>query len=71
MKAGDPGSDWACKLTLRRPAMANGTARLAVLGLGTECVVEALEGGPLISPWEAGKCRRIEDVTVVTRVLER
>lgn len=51
--------------------MANGTARLAVLGLGTECVVEALEGGPLISPWEAGKCRRIEDVTVVTRVLER
>lgn len=30
------------------------------LGLSTSRVLEAFEGGPLVSPWEAGKFRRIE-----------
>ena len=30
------------------------------LGLDTNLVLDAFEGGPLLSPWEAGKFRRIE-----------
>ena len=31
------------------------------LGLDTSLVRGAFEGGPLLSPWEVGKLRRIED----------
>jgi 3-hydroxyisobutyrate dehydrogenase len=29
------------------------------LGLGTETVIDALDGGPLVSPWQAAKLQRI------------
>ncbi|HLN07119.1 MAG TPA: NAD(P)-dependent oxidoreductase [Acidimicrobiales bacterium] len=40
--------------------VANSLALAHRLGLNTSRVLEAFEGGPLLSPWEAGKIRRIE-----------
>lgn len=40
--------------------VANSLALAHRLGLSTSRVLEAFEGGPLLSPWEAGKFRRIE-----------
>jgi len=40
--------------------VANSIALAHRLGLDTHCVLEAFEGGPLVSSWEAGKFRRIE-----------
>jgi 3-hydroxyisobutyrate dehydrogenase len=40
--------------------VANSLALAHRLGLDTSLVLEAFEGGPLLSPWEAGKFRRIE-----------
>jgi 3-hydroxyisobutyrate dehydrogenase len=31
------------------------------LGLDTETVIEALGGGPLVSPWQAAKLQRISE----------
>jgi len=41
--------------------VANSLALAHRLGLDTSRVLEAFEGGPLLSPWEAAKIRRIED----------
>jgi 3-hydroxyisobutyrate dehydrogenase len=40
--------------------VANSLALAHRLGLETGLVLDAFEGGPLLSPWEAGKFRRIE-----------
>jgi 3-hydroxyisobutyrate dehydrogenase len=48
-------------LAFSAEGVANSIAMAHRLGLDTRCVVEALEGGPLVSPWDAGKFRRIED----------
>jgi 3-hydroxyisobutyrate dehydrogenase len=40
--------------------VANSLALAHRLGLDTNLVLDAFEGGPLLSPWEAGKFRRIE-----------
>jgi 3-hydroxyisobutyrate dehydrogenase len=40
--------------------VANSLALAHRLGLSTTRVLDAFEGGPLLSPWEAGKFRRIE-----------
>jgi len=40
--------------------VANSLALAHRLGLDTSLVLDAFEGGPLLSPWEAGKFRRIE-----------
>jgi 3-hydroxyisobutyrate dehydrogenase len=40
--------------------VANSLALAHHLGLDTSLVLDAFEGGPLLSPWEAGKFRRIE-----------
>ena len=40
--------------------VANSLALAHRLGLETRQVLDAFEGGPLMSPWEAGKFRRIE-----------
>jgi 3-hydroxyisobutyrate dehydrogenase len=40
--------------------VANSLALAHRLGLDTHLVLDAFEGGPLLSPWEAGKFRRIE-----------
>ncbi len=40
-------------------AVANSTALARRLGLATETVIEALAGGPLVSPWQAAKLQRI------------
>jgi 3-hydroxyisobutyrate dehydrogenase len=40
--------------------VANSLALAHRLGLATSLVLEAFEGGPLLSPWEASKFRRIE-----------
>lgn len=40
--------------------VANSLALAHRLGLDKSLVLEAFEGGPLLSPWEAGKFRRIE-----------
>jgi 3-hydroxyisobutyrate dehydrogenase len=40
--------------------VANSLALAHRLGLSTSRVLEAFENGPLLSPWEAGKFRRIE-----------
>ncbi len=48
-------------LAFSAEGVANAIALAHRLGLATQGVVEAFEGGPLISPWEAGKFRRIKD----------
>jgi 3-hydroxyisobutyrate dehydrogenase len=40
--------------------VANSLALAHRLGLNTSSVLDAFEGGPLLSPWEAGKFRRIK-----------
>ena len=40
--------------------VANSLALARRLGLATRGVLDAFDGGPLMSPWEAGKFRRIE-----------
>jgi 3-hydroxyisobutyrate dehydrogenase len=47
-------------LAFTAEGVANSMALAHRLGLDTHCVIEAFEGGPLVSPWEAGKLRRIE-----------
>jgi 3-hydroxyisobutyrate dehydrogenase len=47
-------------LAFTAEGIANALALAHRLGLATSLVAEALEGGPLVSPWEAGKFRRIE-----------
>jgi 3-hydroxyisobutyrate dehydrogenase len=46
-------------LAFTAEAVANSLAVASRLGLETAAVIEALDGGPLISPWESGKFRRI------------
>jgi 3-hydroxyisobutyrate dehydrogenase len=41
--------------------VANSLALAHRLGLDTSLVLDAFEGGPLLSPWEAGKFRRIDE----------
>src|SRR5271154_228891 len=48
-------------LAFSAEGVANALALAHRLGLSTQGILEAFEGGPLISPWEAGKFRRIED----------
>jgi len=48
-------------LAFSAEGVANALALAHRLGLATQNVVEAFEGGPLISPWEAGKFRRINN----------
>jgi len=47
-------------LAFTAEGVANSMALAHRLGLDAHCVVEAFEGGPLVSPWEVGKFRRIE-----------
>ena len=47
-------------LAFTAEGVANSMALAHRLGLDTQCVIEAFEGGPLVSPWEIGKFRRIE-----------
>jgi 3-hydroxyisobutyrate dehydrogenase len=47
-------------LAFTAEGVANSIAWAHRLGLPTESVVGAFDGGPLISPWESGKLRRIE-----------
>jgi 3-hydroxyisobutyrate dehydrogenase len=46
-------------LAFSAEGVANSLALARRLGLEAKCVLEAFEGGPLMSPWEAGKFRRI------------
>ena len=48
-------------LAFSAEGVANSMALAHRLGLDTHCVVEAFEDGPLVSPWDGGKFRRIED----------
>jgi 3-hydroxyisobutyrate dehydrogenase len=48
-------------LAFSAEGVANALALAHRLGLATQSVREAFEDGPLISPWEAGKFRRIEN----------
>ena len=48
-------------LAFTAEGVANSIALAHRLGLDTQTVVEAFEGGPLVSPWEAAKFRRIKD----------
>jgi len=48
-------------LAFTAEGVANSIALAHQLGLTTQSVVEAFDGGPLVSPWEAGKFRRIQD----------
>ena len=48
-------------LAFSAEGVANAIALARRLGLATQGVVEVFAGGPLVSPWEAGKFRRIED----------
>jgi 3-hydroxyisobutyrate dehydrogenase len=48
-------------LAFTAEGVANSIALAHRLGLDTQSVVEAFEGGPLLSPWETGKFRRIKD----------
>jgi 3-hydroxyisobutyrate dehydrogenase len=48
-------------LAFTAEGVANSIALAHHLGLDTQSVVEAFEGGPLVSPWEAGKFRRMKD----------
>jgi 3-hydroxyisobutyrate dehydrogenase len=47
-------------LAFSAEGVANSIALAHRLGLETRCVLEAFEGGPLLSSWDAGKFRRIE-----------
>jgi 3-hydroxyisobutyrate dehydrogenase len=47
-------------LAFSAEGVANSLALAHRLGLSTSRVLEVFEGGPLLSPWEAGKFRRIE-----------
>jgi 3-hydroxyisobutyrate dehydrogenase len=47
-------------LAFTAEGVANSLALAHHLGLPTASVVDAFDGGPLISPWESGKLRRIE-----------
>jgi 3-hydroxyisobutyrate dehydrogenase len=47
-------------LAFSAEGVANSMALAHRLGLDTLGVIEAFEGGPLVSRWEAGKLRRIE-----------
>jgi 3-hydroxyisobutyrate dehydrogenase len=47
-------------LAFSAEGVANSIALAHRLGLDTHCVLEAFKGGPLVSPWAAGKFRRIE-----------
>jgi 3-hydroxyisobutyrate dehydrogenase len=46
-------------LAFESEAVASAVALARQLGLETEQVVDALEGGPLVSPWQAAKLQRI------------
>jgi len=46
-------------LAFTAEAVATSIALAHHLGLDTETVVNALEGGPLVSPWQVGKLQRI------------
>jgi len=46
-------------LAFSAEGVANSLALARRLGLDTSCILDAFQGGPLISPWEAGKFRRI------------
>jgi 3-hydroxyisobutyrate dehydrogenase len=48
-------------LAFSAEGVANALALAHRLGLSTQGVLEAFEDGPLISPWEAGKFRHIEN----------
>ena len=48
-------------LAFAAEAVAASVALARRLGLGTETVVDALDGGPLVSPWQAAKLHRIAD----------
>lgn len=48
-------------LAFTAEGVANALALAHRLGLETSTVVGAFDGGPLISPWESGKLRRIAD----------
>lgn len=48
-------------LAFTAEGVANSLALAHRLGLETSTVVGAFDGGPLISPWESGKLRRIAD----------
>jgi 3-hydroxyisobutyrate dehydrogenase len=48
-------------LAFSAEGVANSIALAHRLGLDTHCVLEAFEDGPLVSPWAAGKFRRIEN----------
>ncbi len=46
-------------LAFTAEALANSIALAHRLGLDTEAVIDALDGGPLVSPWESAKLQRI------------
>jgi 3-hydroxyisobutyrate dehydrogenase len=46
-------------LVFTSEAVVSSTALARRLGLGTETVIDALDGGPLVSPWQAAKLQRI------------
>ena len=48
-------------LAFAAEAVASSVALAHSLGLGTETVLEALDGGPLMSTWQVAKLRRIAD----------
>ena len=48
-------------LAFAAEAVAASVALAHSLGLGTETVLEALDGGPLMSPWQVAKLHRIAD----------
>ncbi len=48
-------------LAFSAEGVANSLALARQLGLGVRSVLDTFEGGPLLSPWEAGKISRIEN----------
>jgi 3-hydroxyisobutyrate dehydrogenase len=46
-------------LAFTSEAVVSSIALARRLGLGTETVIDALDGGPLVSPWQAAKLQRI------------
>jgi 3-hydroxyisobutyrate dehydrogenase len=48
-------------LAFATEAVAASVALARRLGLGTQTVIEAMGGGPLVSPWQAAKLQRIAD----------
>jgi 3-hydroxyisobutyrate dehydrogenase len=48
-------------LAFTAEGVANSLGLAHRLGLDTTSVIEALDGGPLVSPWESGKFRRIAE----------